>query len=61
MEDTEVRATDRTTQIELNPLKQVSRDLSQLGHNVAISNHKFPSKLLFTHFMERSEHKMWIG
>jgi hypothetical protein len=27
---------------------------SQLGYNVAIWNHKFPSKLLFTHFMERS-------
>jgi hypothetical protein len=22
---------------------------------------QIPSKFLFTHFMERSEHKMWIG
>jgi hypothetical protein len=53
--------TDRRTRIELNPLKQVARhrprsfaiarDRPQLCSAVAISNHKFPSKLLFTHFM----------
>jgi hypothetical protein len=44
----------------LNPLKQVAQSLaivrsrSQLCCNVATWNYKFPSKLLFTHFMERS-------
>jgi hypothetical protein len=47
-------------QLEQTPLTRSRAILRSLGrsatlvHTMAISNHKFPSKLLFTHFMERS-------